>query len=127
MAGSVPWYVRRPQLFEREVAALRAAYPEFVRCESVHDRVVFHGRLLFRSSRSTTPIVLTLAYPDDYPFQPPRIVPLSATALAEPHDPALLDAAEFFPFRHQMAGGTLFLFDRRGDALDGLGVAAPRR
>lgn len=126
-----PWFARYPQLFQREVAELGAAYPELRLCSSAirSGRVEFHGVISFATEAGRRSTALLVRYPEGFPYLPPEVFPLEAEPDEEPHEGAPL-LPRFFSARHQMAGGSICLFElptSAGPARVVLGTDAVRR
>jgi integrative and conjugative element protein (TIGR02256 family) len=126
-----PWFSRYPDLFQREVAELGAAYPELRLCSSAirAGRVEFHGVLSFATETGARSSALLVRYPEGFPYLPPEVFPLEADPGDEPHEGAAL-SPRFFSARHQMAGGSICLFElptSTGPARVVLGTDAVRR
>ena len=129
MVETTPWFVRRPGLLAVELSELRAAYPEFAPCSMTETigRIVFHGEIVVRSHKGHRKQQLILIYGDDYDYSPPTVIPLDAAEMTEPHEASAISAISWFSFRHQMADGSLCLFQRDSSAVRITGVDALRR
>lgn len=130
MTHQIPWYVRRPALLVEEAAELRAAYPEFHRCEltSKLGTMSFHGELVLRSQKGTRRQHLLLSYPLDFGYTPPMVVPLEQSGdVCNPGDENVKLDVKWFTFRHQMADGALCLYQRDTSHQRISGVDALRR
>lgn len=128
MADLIPWYVRRPGLLAAELEELAAAYPEFRQCSFAQKQggPVLHGEIIVRSQKGARRQQLLLFYPNDYDYSPPTVVPLKASGtFAEPHEETI--DTQWFSFRHQMADGTLCLYQRDTAHARVTGVDALRR
>lgn len=125
----LPWYVRRPHLWQAERSAMAGAYPEFRPCSYTDQLggIVLHGEVSIRTSREQRKQQLLLRYGDDYPHYAPQVIPLLGDAgIVEPHSVGPLPI-KWFSFRHQMADGSLCGFARQSRAARVSGVDALRR
>jgi integrative and conjugative element protein (TIGR02256 family) len=121
MAKPTPWFVRRPALLALEVQLLARDYPEFERVSDGETGLLrFVGELTIRSQNGSRRQKLLLAYPDDYDYSPPIVIPLVVDADGK-------EQTETLNFRHQMPRGDLCLFERDVMHAQVRGVDALRR
>lgn len=73
-------------------------------------QLAFHGVLSFMTESGTRSIPVLLRYPDGFPYIHPDVFPLDDAPSAEPHDNSVL-SPKFLSARHQMAGGSICLFE----------------
>jgi len=125
---NAPWYVRQPALLRSECRGLEREFPEMRRDERAFasGKLVFEGILVIGCGSKNERVVLLLEYPDAFPYARPEVMPLVA-ATAEGTSER---GPRLFSARHQMANGSICLFER--DPADDprshvSGVAALRR
>ncbi len=104
------WFIRQPVLFRRECEAIAREFPEMRLDEGAlaDGRLVFQGTLVIARGRANEDVVLSLEYPEAFPYARPEVIPLIATT--DGGSPAR--APRFFSARHQMANGSICLFER---------------
>ncbi len=95
----IPWFVRLKALYHSETAYL--AKQGFERIDD-ELRVVFRGEIVVATEAGNARVPVQIAYPEDFPFAPPELVPLRALTDPEPR---------MFSMRHQMSGGALCLYE----------------
>lgn len=103
---TVPWFVGQPHLFKLEQAGLRQEFPEMVLDSSrlAQGVVAFEGAFDVNLGAQTESVTLALEYPAGFPYLRPDVIPLKAVdGKREP---------KFFSARHQMANGSVCLFER---------------
>jgi integrative and conjugative element protein (TIGR02256 family) len=101
-----PWFVRHKALFRSECDELRRKFG-FERVLE-EDGVVFCGSLRICTELGTEKIPMLLRYPEDFPYSPPEVLPLRATAPGADKEP------RHFSMRHQMKDGRLCLYELPG-------------
>lgn len=107
---NAPWFVRQPVLFQRELAELSRDYPELKLDESAlrDGTLILDGKLSVALGPKTEDVTISLQYPAGFPYLRPDVVPLeeSTQGSIAPRVP------RFFSARHQMANGSICLFER---------------
>lgn len=103
-----PWFIRQPPLLRSECDALARDFSEMKRDEDAfaQGRLVFTGTILVAIGARNESVRLSLTYPDGFPYARPDVIPL----IAEASDAAVVP--RFFSARHQMANGSICLFER---------------
>lgn len=114
----LPWFVRRPLVYQQEAAELSARYPGFTRCQQSFEKGMLAYRGVFTWFQGRNPVAahVVLVFPDDFPYEPPMVVPvLDDTPPDEPVIAILAyNYSKMYSVRHQMPGGNLCLFETAG-------------
>lgn len=100
-----PWFVRQPGLLRRELHDLARDFAELKRDAKAFDAglLAFRGELMVADGPKNLAVALRLVYPPAYPYFPPAVTPLKEATGREPR---------FFSARHQLADGSICLFER---------------
>lgn len=104
------WFIRQPVLFRRECEAIAREFPEMRLDEGAlaDGRLVFQGTLVIARGKANEHVVLSLEYSDAFPYARPDVIPLVAITDSD----ATAPTPRFFSARHQMANGSICLFER---------------
>ncbi len=108
------WFVRLPALLRTEIRDLAGRYPEFklVTSESAAERIAFLGRLPLRTRDGVSHQAFALVYPPEFPLEYPKVYPLAGIEPGATLDDIIAVAnVTFLSARHQMADGSLCLFE----------------
>jgi integrative and conjugative element protein (TIGR02256 family) len=103
-----PWFVRQPALLRSECDALARDFPELTRDEGAfaQGKLAFVGTVLVGLGARNEEVRLSLEYPDGFPYSRPDVIPLTTDPSGTGRVP------RFFSARHQMANGSICLFER---------------
>jgi integrative and conjugative element protein (TIGR02256 family) len=102
----VPWFVGQPHLFKQEQAGLRQEFPEMTLDSNrlAQGAVAFEGTFAVNLGAETESVTLALEYPAGFPYLRPDVIPIMYVDGKR--------APRFFSARHQMANGSVCLFER---------------
>jgi hypothetical protein len=108
VAVIAPWFVTHPRLFRQECDELARHYPEMKLDAGslAAGKVVFEGEISIGIGAKMEAFLLSLEYPSGFPYARPDVLPLQAPGALEKKSP------RFFSARHQMANGSICLFER---------------
>lgn len=103
-----PWFIRQPALLRSECDALARDFPELTRDEGAfaQGKLAFVGAVLVGLGARNEEVRLSLEYPDGFPYSRPDVIPLNTDPSGTGRVP------RFFSARHQMANGSICLFER---------------
>ncbi|GAI94878.1 unnamed protein product, partial [marine sediment metagenome] len=125
------WINLYPDWYILERQSIEIHYPQF----KVYDKgletgnLLYFGELVVRPSGGAVRQPVIMEYPNSFPFQPPKVIPVDAlpsigTNGEISHKPQI----HHFDMRHQMPDGSLCLFQREtrlipgGDILRGIDI-----
>lgn len=105
---STPWFVANPRLFRQECDELGRDYPEMKldTATLAAGKVVFAGALSIGIGPKMESFLVSLEYPVGFPYVRPDVIPLR-----EPTSEDGSKSPRFFSARHQMANGSICLFE----------------
>lgn len=106
---STPWFVANPRLLRQECDELARDYPEMKLDTTalVAGRVVFEGTIEIGIGAKMEAFVVSLEYPPGFPYVRPDVIPLVG-----PTTNNGTKSPRFFSARHQMANGSICLFEQ---------------
>ncbi|HCB07332.1 MAG TPA: hypothetical protein DEQ43_24300, partial [Nocardioides bacterium] len=110
----ISWTVRKPELLRYELEQIHLAFPGFEPLPDAwtNNALALSGSLKFRMDGETKTVRILLRFDDDHPHVPPRVIPLADGAPNESR--VSKEEVRWFSARHQMADGSICLFELPG-------------